>query len=122
MFRGNKSSTPIFEGTDTLIGQSTSIEGFMRCESNLRIEGKVTGDIECNNNVTIGETGIARSNISATNLIIAGKVYGDLTIQGTITIMPTGELHGNLTSSSLIIHEGATFNGSSNMKNESSTN
>lgn len=103
-------------GTDTLIGQGTEVEGKIVCSTNLRIEGMVKGDIECSYDITIGETSVCHSNITAKDIIIAGKVHGDLNVKGKLTIMPTGQLHGNFTSDSLIIHEGGVFNGSSNMK------
>lgn len=112
MFKSSKQS---YQGTDTLIGQGTEIEGKIKCSTNLRVEGKVNGDIECNQDITIGETSVCHSNIIAKDIVIAGKVHGDLTIKEKLTIMPTGQLHGNFISQSLIIHDGGIFNGTSSM-------
>lgn len=112
MFKSSKQS---YQGTDTLIGQGTEIEGKITCSTNLRVEGKVKGDIECNHDITIGETSVCHSNIVAKDIVIAGKVHGDLTIKEKLTIMASGQLHGNFTGQSLIILEGGVFNGSSKM-------
>lgn len=110
-----KSSKPQAQQTDTLIGYGTQIEGKIVCETNLRIEGNFTGEIECARDVTIGENGTAHSNISAADIVIAGQVHGNIHAKGKLTITPTGRLHGNFTSASVIIHEGALFVGESKM-------
>jgi cytoskeletal protein CcmA (bactofilin family) len=101
---------------DTLIGQGTTIEGQMKCQSSLRIDGKFHGEIEATGNVVIGEHGIAESNIHAREVIIAGKVLGDVTTKGHLMIMSSGQLHGNYAGPSIIIHEGAVFNGESRIE------
>lgn len=115
MFKSSKSGPT---GTDTLIGKGTEIEGKVKCSTNLRVEGTINGDIECSHDITIGESSVCRSNITAKNIIIAGKVYGDLKIQEKLTIMPAGQLQGNFVSQSLVIQEGGVFNGSSNMNSK----
>lgn len=102
--------------TDTLIGQGTSMEGKVKCEASLRIEGEFQGEIDSKGDIIIGEGGTARSNISAREVVIAGIVYGDITTKGRLTIMPSGQLHGNCAAQSLIIHDGGIFNGSSIME------
>lgn len=102
--------------TDTLIGQGTSIEGKLKCEASLRIEGEFQGEIDSQGDIIIGERGIARSNISARDVVIAGIVYGDITTKGRLTITASGQLHGNCAAQSLIIHDGGIFSGSSLME------
>lgn len=101
--------------TDTLIGYGTKLEGKITCSTNLRVEGHVKGDIECTNDVSIGESSECHSNITAKNIVIAGKVYGDLNIADKLTIMPSGQLIGNYSCQTVIIHEGGIFNGTSTM-------
>lgn len=101
--------------TDTLIGEGSVFEGRIRSEASLRVEGLVTGDIDCKGDVTIGEGGHARSNINARHVTIAGTVTGNITTKGVLTITSTGKLHGNVTAHSLIIAEGGVFEGQSRM-------
>lgn len=104
--------------TDTLIGEGTVFEGRIRSEASLRIEGSMTGDIECVGDVTIGERGTAKSNINARNVTIAGVVNGNITTKGNLTITTTGQLHGNVSSQSLVIAEGGIFQGQSKMQQD----
>lgn len=105
--------------TDTLIGQSTVFEGRIKSEASLRIEGQIIGDIECIGDVTIGEMGFAKSNITAREIIIAGKVQGNVVAKGTLNITSSGQLTGNATTKSLVISEGGIFQGSSKMDSKS---
>lgn len=109
----NKSASA---GTSTLISQGSHIEGALNCDADLRIDGKFNGTIESQGNVTIGESAVARSNISAKEVIIAGRVYGDIAAEGKLTITPTGQMHGDVIASSLIIMEGGVLNGASHME------
>lgn len=102
--------------TDTLIGQGSSIEGTLECESNLRIDGLMNGEIRCKGQVIIGETGEARSHIQATEIIVAGTVIGDISTKGRLTIMNQGEVIGNVSAAKLVIAEGGLLSGTSKME------
>lgn len=104
--------------TDTLIGEGTVIEGKVKSSAGLRLEGQITGDIECVGDVTIGEKGNAKSNITARNIIIAGKVQGNATTKGILTITSTGSLHGNILANSFVIEKDGNFQGTSRMEKE----
>lgn len=101
--------------TDTLIGEGSVFEGKIKSEASIRIEGHLTGDIECTGDVTVGEKGVVRSNINAREVVIAGQVTGNVTTKGRLTIMASGQLNGNTNSASFIIEEGGTFQGMSKM-------
>mgnify|MGYP003856088631 FL=1 len=108
--------------TDTLIGEGSTFEGRIRSEASLRVEGNVIGDIECVGDVTVGEHGQSKSNITAQNVTIAGIVHGNVNTRGLLTITSTGQLFGNTLSQSLIITEGGIFQGQSKMQQESKNN
>lgn len=102
--------------TDTLIGQGSNIEGTLNCESNLRIDGIMNGEIHCKGQVIIGETGEARSRIQAAEILVAGTVIGDIATKGRLTIMNQGEVTGNVSAAKLVIAEGGILNGTSQME------
>ncbi|WP_274361848.1 bactofilin family protein [Paenibacillus thermotolerans] len=113
MFKGKRVD---INATDTLIGEGSVFEGKIKSEASLRIEGQMIGDIECGGDVTIGESGKAKSNIAARNVIIAGVVNGNVTAKGTLTITAKGQLYGNTAAQTLVISEGAVFQGMSKME------
>jgi len=114
MFKAKKSKIDP-NTTDTLIGEGTSFEGSIRSEGGLRVEGRIVGDIECAGDVTIGESGVARSRIQARNIIISGQVDGNVAATGKLTIKSTGKLHGNLSTPELSVESGGIFHGTSEM-------
>lgn len=106
-------------GTDTLIGEGTTIEGKITSKAGLRIEGQVKGDIDCSGDVTIGENSKIHSNLSARNIVIAGIVNGSITTKEMLSITATGKVYGDITVSSLQIVEGGIFQGTSRMETRS---
>jgi cytoskeletal protein CcmA (bactofilin family) len=118
MFKGKKHAINP-STTDTLIGEGSVFEGRIKSEASIRIEGHLTGDIDCAGDVTVGEKGVARSNISARDVIIAGQVNGNVTTKGKLTILSTGQLYGNTNSASFVIEEGGIFQGMSKMDKNS---
>ncbi len=116
MFKNKKSKIDP-NMTDTLIGEGTHFEGKIKSEAGIRVEGHLTGDIECTGDVTIGENGSARSNIRARHVILAGQVTGNITASGHLAIKATGKLLGNLSAQELSIESGGIFQGNSKMEN-----
>ena len=101
--------------TDTLIGEGTTFEGNLNSKASVRIEGSITGDIECGGDVIIGESGTAHSKLTARDLVLAGTLIGNVKVTGKLTICSTGTLKGNIEAGSFIIEAGGIFNGSSTM-------
>jgi cytoskeletal protein CcmA (bactofilin family) len=121
MFKGkNKQMNPNI--TDTLVGEGSHFEGRIKSDASLRIEGMVTGDMECTGDVIVGEHGVVKSNILARNIIIAGSVHGNIMTKGILKITATGKLYGNTTAASLMIDEGGIFQGTSKMEAKTTQN
>ncbi|KWX77788.1 cell division protein [Paenibacillus riograndensis] len=120
MWGKNKLQMPV-KSTDSLIGHGGTLEGKLNCDTNLRIEGNFSGEINCQGTVTVGEQGTVRSSIRAQDIIIAGKVYGDVIADQRLMMTDTGQLHGNILAGSLSIMEGSVLNGSVAMAEEPAT-
>lgn len=101
--------------TDTLIGEGTAFEGTLTSKASIRIEGTVTGHIQCDGDVIIGKSGVVAAEVVARNITISGKVTGNVEVKETITIHSEGSLIGDLICSSILIQEGAVFMGNSTM-------
>lgn len=118
VFSGKKPSSAI----ETVIGEHTVCEGKLSCETNLRVEGRVNGEIECAGEVVIGEHAVVQSAICANEIFIAGTVHGDVSAKSKLTILPTGQLVGNINADSLQVLEGGVFLGSCTMTQKPSVN
>jgi cytoskeletal protein CcmA (bactofilin family) len=102
----------------TLIGKDAVIEGKVAVKQSIRIDGRVKGELEATDTVTVGGTGEIEGNIRAKNVVVGGKVQGSLDVTGKITLESSSILRGDLSASRLIIEEGAVFNGRSAMDGE----
>lgn len=99
----------------TLIGEGTIIEGNLRTQASIRIEGRIDGDIECTGDVTIGEQGTACSNINARSVIAAGTIEGSIRVKEMLTITKTGKVYGHIQVPVLHVAEGGILQGTSRM-------
>ena len=105
----------------TLIGKDAVIEGKVVVKQSIRVDGRVKGEVEASDTVTVGNTGEVEGNIKAKNVVVGGKVQGSLESSGKVTLEASSILRGDLTASRLTIEEGAVFNGRSSMNGESGT-
>lgn len=96
---------------DTLIGKQASFEGVLKVAGSLRVDGAVSGEIQGDANIVIGESGRVTAGIQAKNVILAGEVRGNIAASGRTEITGTGRLYGDLRTKSLVIDEGAVFQG-----------
>lgn len=101
--------------TETLIGKGCKVEGMIICDTSLRIEGQVQGDIECDGDLVLGKDAIAHSKITARNVINSGVIHGAIESRGTLTIANSGQMYGDIKVASLSIASGGVFEGMSKM-------
>ena len=102
----------------SVIGAQTVIEGNIKLEEAILIQGKVYGDLEGNVSVTIDAAGVVMGKVACQTLKIAGRVIGNVEISGTLHIMTKGHLKGDADVHSLLVDDGADFNGRCTMKEQ----
>lgn len=99
-----------------VIGRSIHINGDLRGEEDLRIEGDVNGTIQLkNNSLTIGSEGRIHADIYAKSIIVDGLVEGDLYGAERVGIRKNAQVRGNITAPRVSLEEGAKFKGSIEM-------
>lgn len=96
----------------TAIGAETTIQGDLDIQGQLNIYGVVEGQIRCNSEVFIGETGRVNGDILAMNIRVAGYLNGVLEC-GQLTILDSGKVSGEAATDSFRIEEGGQFEGNS---------
>lgn len=102
---------------DTVIAGNTSINGHLKCDGNLRIEGFIEGTVECAGHVIIGEKAIVRADIRARNVSVQGKVEGN--IHGDrVEILAQGRVLGDVDVIDLLLDEGGLVRGHVVMRKE----
>lgn len=97
------------------IGKGTVLQGNIETFGNIRIEGKVIGNITSKSKVVLGKSSHVDGNIHAQNAEIEGEVKGLLEVTDLLVLKPTAVIHGDITTNKLLVESGATFNGGCKM-------
>ena len=103
-------------GFETVLGASSILEGKLKSDGNIRLDGTFNGTLEITGNVLVGETAKIEADIDAKNVSIAGAVRGNVT-GNKIQILRTGRVWGDITATALTTEEGAFIDGKIAMKN-----
>jgi len=123
MFNKNdKISTPstnkTMEGNSSsinLIGAGTVIEGDVKSNGDIRIDGTVYGKVNSKAKVVIGTTGIVEGDVNAQNADVSGMIKGKTNIAELLFLKSTSKIIGDILTGKLVVEVGATFTGSCNM-------
>ncbi|MGI6365711.1 MAG: bactofilin family protein [Bacillota bacterium] len=103
---------------DTIIGKETSINGTIEAKGILRVEGKITGQLNTNGDIIIAAGGTVEADIRCRSISIAGSLKGNVEATGLLEIEPSGKLVGDITVAKLAIGDGAVFDGSCKMQSQ----
>jgi len=98
-----------------IIGKGTVLVGNLEAYGNIRIEGKITGNLKSKNKVAMGQSSHVEGDIMAQNAEIAGEVKGRLEVSELLILKPTAVINGDIITNKLLVETGAVFNGSCQM-------
>jgi len=99
----------------TVISYGTAINGDASTESDIRIDGSITGNVDCKGRIVIGSLGLVTGNITCANAEISGSVTGNIKTAETLSFKATSVVKGDIQTFSLSIEPGAQFVGSCEM-------
>lgn len=100
---------------DTVIGQGAVINGSIKTEGTLRVDGKVEGEVSVTGDLLVGEKGVINANITAQNVTVAGTVKGNITANGKLDLLASGKVYGDISASDLVVSQGAILQGEVSM-------
>ena len=110
------SPKPSKNGECAVIGRSIQINGDVRGDEDLRIEGDISGTVQLkNSNLTIGTEGKVRADVYARSITVYGTTEGDLYATERVNVHINAQVRGNITAPKVGIEEGAKFKGSIEM-------
>lgn len=108
LVRPAASAAPV--GFETVLGTNSTLEGTLKSNSNVRLDGAFTGVLEINGNVLIGESAKINADVNARNISIAGAIRGNVTGK-KVQILRTGRVWGDIRATALTTEEGAFIDG-----------
>lgn len=100
---------------DTVIGEHSELKGAFQAKGTVRIDGFVEGTIQHDGHLIIGPTGRLDAIVKSRLLSIAGEVKGEVEVEGRLELLPGARLIGDIRCGHLVVHEGAMFEGRSQM-------
>jgi len=94
----------------TTINSSTIIDGNIKAEEHLVINGRITGDVEIPNyNLFLGPGGKIEGEVRANDVRIRGHMKGDIVATGKVEITKDANFSGKIKSKGIAVEQGAYF-------------
>jgi cytoskeletal protein CcmA (bactofilin family) len=97
------------------IVEGTSIEGDIKCESNIRIDGVFKGNLSTKGRLVVGPAGTIDGTVICQNAEIEGLVKGHLSVQQLLSLKGNAKVEGDIFTDKLAVEPGASFTGACNM-------
>ena len=95
-----------------IIGAGTVIEGDIKSEGDIRIDGTLNGSLITKGKLVLGTTGMVDGEVSCQNGDISGTITGKIKVAELLSLKATSKLSGDITTNKLSIEPGANFSGS----------
>lgn len=117
MFSNKQEIKQVEEMTNSTnaIGKGTVLTGDIETYGNIRVEGKIIGDMKTKSKVVCGSSSYIEGNILAQNAEIAGQVTGKVEVTELLILKPSAVISGDIITNKLVVESGATFNGGCKM-------
>ncbi len=102
-------------GSINIIGAGTTIDGEIRSNGDLRIDGTIRGSVSSKAKVVIGTTGIVEGDVVCQNADISGAVKGKTTVSEMLFLKAPARINGDIQTGKLVVEVGASFTGNCSM-------
>ena len=99
----------------TQIGRSVQVDGDITGKTDLRIAGKVYGNVSIDGELILEKYAIVEGDVKCGAAILAGSIKGDVDCKTKLILQDNSKIIGNVKAEQLIINEGAIFQGSCEM-------
>ncbi len=98
-----------------IIRNGTEIHGDIICKGDIRIDGKLIGNLKSEGKVVVGENGLVEGTIQCAYATLSGGMKVSISVNELLTLKSTANLVGEITTNKLQIEPGANFSGSCKM-------
>jgi cytoskeletal protein CcmA (bactofilin family) len=114
-YRGQKEQGVNMDKKFTVIAEGTVLNGNLRSEESVQIDGTFEGDLNVKGTLIVGPNATVQANINAGEVKISGKVNGNIIAKERLEICSSGKLYGDIKTPRLTIAEGVVFEGHCSM-------
>lgn len=100
---------------ETIVAATMRIEGELKSNGNVTIDGAVIGKVHTTQSLTVGINAEIDADVIALSATISGVLRGNVNVKNSVIITETGKIIGNINCGNLVIREGGYFSGNCRM-------
>jgi cytoskeletal protein CcmA (bactofilin family) len=100
------------------LDNGSHLQGELRFDASFRVDGKLSGKVDSEGDLIVGDTGEIDGELKVGQIFISGTVRGTIKAARRVQIAPNGRVFAEIDTPSLIIEDGATFEGRCAMSRE----
>ena len=104
----------------SLVSADAVWTGKLQCGGDVRIEGRVEGEIETSATLYVVAQARINGTVRARNVMLAGEIEGQLRCEDRLEILPGGSARGEIDTGALVVHEGAFIESKFQMRRDAS--
>lgn len=111
---GNNDTSPTSQAPNQIcnnIAPGTHIEGKFITSEDVRLDGRITGEVLCHKKLVMGEHGHMNGDVVCEDSSIRGKIFGTLKVKGLLHLLATAKLEGKIMAKKMVVDEGASYSG-----------
>jgi len=111
-----KASKPSDKQARSALGSGTVIQGKLRFDCLVQIDGTLSGELFSTEQVIVGPTGMIDAQVEVRSIVVYGTVKGSIKALERVELLSGGRIDGEIQCPALSIETGSIFNGSSKME------
>ena len=112
---GKAQNNPVNPKAMNQLGQGTVIDGEINSDADIRIDGRVRGNVISKGKLVLGANGVIEGDVRSENAYIEGRVNGKVEIADLLILSKSALVNGDIIIKKLVVEEGAKFNGKCTM-------
>jgi cytoskeletal protein CcmA (bactofilin family) len=101
------------------LDRGSHLRGDLQFETHFRVHGTLTGEVNTEGELIVGDGGIVDGQLRVGQIIVSGLVKGSIHASGRVQITSTGKVYADVETPSLIVEDGALFEGKCTMSRDS---
>ena len=110
MARQRSNDVSIEQGINRIV-EGTIVEGTIRSEGSIRIDGQFVGDIHTTGRLVIGLKGSVEGRVDCMDCESEGRVKGHLRVVGLLSLKAASEVEGEIRYGRMAVEAGAKIEG-----------
>lgn len=112
----NKSTQPVRDDVETVVGPSVTVEGDFASEGNILVKGAVAGSVKTSRLLTVETGAKILANVRAGQATISGHIKGNVKVSETLELTSTAKIFGDISCATLVVAAGALIQGKITME------